>query len=47
MPKRSINFTGYNIIRKKRLENGHGGLAILVKQNLNYTEIQNQVEIEN
>ena len=46
-PRRNINFTGNNIIRKDRLENNHGGLVLLVQENLNFTEIEKRVQMQN
>ena len=37
-PERYIAFSGYNIVRNDRLD-GKGGVAILLKQNIKYTEI--------
>ena len=37
-PERYIALSGYNIVRKDRLD-GKGGVAILLKQNIKYTQI--------
>jgi exonuclease III len=45
-PKHLFHLPGYNIIRKDRIDNRKGGVAILTKQGINYRLIDTPPELE-